>query len=85
MLLLNPNNSNDSAWAHAVPETLDLRPDHSGDIDDDYLDALSQALDYDSFYFLLFFIIEPILISETILKTSMKRTSVASAMGMYVS
>uniref|UniRef100_A0A4E9EIY9 HNH nuclease domain-containing protein n=1 Tax=Gibberella zeae TaxID=5518 RepID=A0A4E9EIY9_GIBZA len=41
MLLLNPNNSNDSAWAHAVPETLDLRPDHSGDIDDDYLDALT--------------------------------------------
>lgn len=82
MLHLNPNNSNDSAWAHAVPETLDLRPDHSGDIDDDYLDALSQALDYDSFFILF---LEPILISETILKTSMKRTSVASAMGMYVS
>ncbi|OBS28286.1 hypothetical protein FPOA_02227 [Fusarium poae] len=46
MLYLNPDNINGPAWAHSVPETLDIRPDSTAD--EEGLAAFVRALDYDS-------------------------------------
>ncbi|RGP71341.1 hypothetical protein FSPOR_3462 [Fusarium sporotrichioides] len=50
MLHLNPSNFVDRAWAPALPETLDLRPDNDDENNDDDVDAFLRAYDYDYFF-----------------------------------
>ncbi|KPA44312.1 hypothetical protein FLAG1_02793 [Fusarium langsethiae] len=50
MLHLNPDNFVDRAWAPALQETLDLRPDNDDDNNDDDVDAFLRAHDYDYFF-----------------------------------